>query len=79
MAGGAAAGGHGGKPGHDPVVSARQLAQGKRASWIWALAFTGLISVFVAVHLIRTLFLLTSSRRRSQAGTLSKALAAPFR
>lgn len=81
---GAAAGGHGGAGhggGHGAVdaktlaLRAKQLAMGKRSAWLFAVALSGLISVFIIGHFFRTLMHLQANRR----GSLAKSLVAPFR
>ncbi|KAF8469474.1 ferric reductase NAD binding domain-containing protein [Kalaharituber pfeilii] len=64
--------------GHNPVLSAQQLAQNKRAAWIFAATFSALISVFIIAHLTRTLFQQSGSRRRAKMGYIGRALIAPF-
>lgn len=65
--------------GYNPVVSAKQLADNKKTAWIYAATFSGLISIFILAHFTRTLFQLSSSRRRSKVGWISRAVVAPFR
>ncbi|KAL7274727.1 hypothetical protein RUND412_002371 [Rhizina undulata] len=60
--------------GYDPVASARALAQNKRAAWIYACSFGGLITIFIIAHFLRTIFHI-----RSRGGTLSKIAAIPIR
>ncbi|KAH0606141.1 uncharacterized protein H6S33_003802 [Morchella sextelata] len=60
--------------GYDPKASARALAMNRRASWLYACAFGGLILIFVLANFGRSLFQLQTRR-----GTLAKSLAAPFR
>lgn len=65
--------------GYDPKVSAKQLADNKRAAWIYAATFAGLISIFIVAHFTRILFQLSGSRRRSSVGVVSRVIVAPSR
>ncbi|RPA82501.1 hypothetical protein BJ508DRAFT_414116 [Ascobolus immersus RN42] len=73
--GGHAAGGHGAVSPEMLAARARQLAMGRRSSWIFAVAFSGLILLFALFHFSRTLMHLQGNRR----GTVGKAFVAPLR